>query len=388
LNQQMHQGQHPGPSHNATGILELTRDGHGYLRSAANDFMPGPDDVFLPVQMVRGIGLLEGSEIVGVVGPPKKKGGNPTLVQVISVDGLDTEKHRRLTPFKDLVSIDPSPKFDLEGDGADLNLRVLDMMVPVGKGQRGLIVAPPRSGKTIILQKIAQALNRNHPEVHLMVLLVDERPEEVTDMRRSVKGEVISSTLDQPAERHVRVAEMVLERLRRMVESGRDVVILLDSLTRLARSYNLEMGQSGRTLSGGLDARTMEKPREFFGSARKVEKGGSLTIIATCLVDTGSRMDQVIFEEFKGTGNMETVLSRELANKRVFPAIDINGSGTRKEEKLHPPETLKRIWMIRRVLAKMKPEQAMEALLAKMQGTKNNTEFLEKISLALSSSRD
>ncbi len=292
------------------------------------------------------------------------------------INGMDPEKHRELPVFKQLTSIDPNKRIDLEGKMNDISLRVMDLICPIGRGQRCLIVAPPRTGKTMLLQRIAQVIAMNHPEIHIIMLLVDERPEEVTDMQRNVKGEVVSSSLDKQATAHARLSELVLERARRLVECGKDVVILLDSLTRLARAYNRESGDRGRTMSGGLDTRAMEKPREFFGSARALEEGGSLTIIATCLIDTGSKMDQVIFEDFKGTGNAELVLHRPLAERRIFPAIDINASGTRKEEKLRHPMELERVYRMRRALAQFKPIEAMEALIPRVQKWPSNSAFL------------
>lgn len=363
-------------------------DGFGFLRLAKTSYLPGDDDVFVPQNLVRKYSLREGAEIVGESAPSKKQGRSQSLYSVETVNGLDPEEAARTKPFKLLTSIDPYPKFCLDTDDQDISLRVVDLISPIGKGQRALIVAPPRTGKTILMQKIANAITRNHPEVHLMVVLIDERPEEVTDMRRSIQGEVISSSSDEAARGHVRVAEMVLERARRLVETGKDVVIFLDSLTRLGRAYNLEIGNSGRTLSGGLDARTMEKPREFFGSARNAEEGGSLTIVATALIETGSRMDQVIFEEFKGTGNMELVLSRPLSDRRIFPAIDINPSGTRKEEKLRDPDVLKAIWMLRRVLNQLKPIESMELLIDKLEKTSSNADFLSRFQMKANSAYD
>ncbi len=359
------------------GVIEILPEGYGFLRSRKRNYLPGPEDIYVPTNLVRRVGIRPGTQVIGAVSPPKKEGQKPMLATVDSLDGLGLEDYRKLPKFADLVSLDPTERIRLETPDADLSMRVMDLFTPIGKGQRGLIVSPPRSGKTMLLQKIANSITTNHPEVYLMVLLINERPEEVTDMRRTVKGEVISSSLDELSENHVKVAEVVQERAKRLVEMGKDVVILLDSLTRLGRAHNIEQSHSGRTLSGGLDARSLEKPKQFFGSARKAEGGGSLTIIASALIDTGSRMDQVIFEEFKGTGNMELVLSRELAERRIFPAIDINASGTRKEEKLLESETLHKVYLLRRVLAKMKPVEAMELLTDKMARTKTNKDFLK-----------
>ncbi len=359
-------------------------DGYGFIRSLKNSYLPSDNDVFVPQNLIRRLNLRCGCEVVGGWAPSRTKGRN-TLFTIDKVNGEAADSAREWRNFKDLTSIDPFPKLCLDTDDNDISLRTIDLISPIGRGQRALIVAPPRTGKTIILQKIANAIARNHPEIHVMMVLIDERPEEVTDMKRSIKGEVISSSSDGISKGHVRVAEMVLERARRLVEMGRDVVMFLDSLTRLGRAYNLETGNSGRTLSGGLDARTMEKPREFFGSARNAEEGGSLTIIATALIDTGSRMDQVIFEEFKGTGNMELVLNRKLADRRIFPAIDINPSGTRKEEKLREPEELKAIWMLRRVLNQLKPMESMELLIDKLEKTESNDDFLSRFRMRASS---
>jgi transcription termination factor Rho len=362
------------------GVIEILPEGYGFLRSRKRNYLPGPEDIYVPTSLVRRVGIRPGTLVNGGVSPPRREGQKPMLATVDALDGLGIEDYRKLPKFADLISLDPVEKIRLETPDGDLSMRVMDLFTPIGKGQRGLIVAPPRSGKTILLQKIANSITTNHPEVYLIVLLINERPEEVTDMRRTVKGEVISSSLDELSENHVKVAEVVQERAKRLVEMGRDVVILLDSLTRLGRAHNIEQQHSGRTLSGGLDARSLEKPKQFFGSARKAEGAGSLTLIASALIDTGSRMDQVIFEEFKGTGNMELVLSRELAERRIFPAIDLNSSGTRKEEKLLEPDTLHKVYLLRRVLAKMKPLEAMELLLDKMSRTKTNKDFLKLLS--------
>jgi transcription termination factor Rho len=359
------------------GVIEVLPEGYGFLRSRKRNYLPGPEDIYVPTSLVRRVGMRPGTLVAGGVSPPRKDGQKPMLATVDTLDGLGVDDYKKLPKFMDLISLDPAERIKLETPDGDLSMRVMDLFTPIGKGQRGLIVAPPRSGKTMLLQKIANSITTNHPEIYLIVLLINERPEEVTDMRRTVKGEVISSSLDELSENHVKVAEVVQERAKRLVEMGKDVVILLDSLTRLGRAHNIEQQHSGRTLSGGLDARSLEKPKQFFGSARKAEGGGSLTIIASALIDTGSRMDQIIFEEFKGTGNMELVLSRELSERRIFPAIDLNASGTRKEEKLLEADTLQKVYLLRRVLAKMKPVEAMELLLDKMSRTKSNKDFLK-----------
>jgi transcription termination factor Rho len=361
------------------GVLDLNPDGYGFLRSIERNFEPSPDDLFVPTAAVRRYGLRLGSYIEGTIGPPRGRGGNYAIERVDRVDGIDPEAAFNRPAYKQLVSIDPTEQYLMEDGSGDLTLRVIDLLTPIGKGQRALITASPRSGKTIILQKIAKRIMEGYPETHLMVLLIDERPEEATDFSRVIThGEVIYSTNDEPPSHGVRVAELAAERAKRLLESGRDVFILLDSLTRLGRNYNAEMKSGGRTMSGGLDSRTMEKPRALFGSARNVEGGGSLTICATALVETGSRMDEVIFEEFKGTGNMELVLERKLAEKRVFPAIEINKSGTRREERLIKAEVLERMWTLRRVLNKMNPIEGMELLLQKLEKTETNAEFLNK----------
>jgi transcription termination factor Rho len=363
----------------ADGILDVMREGYGFLRCAEKNFLESPEDIFVPVSLIRKNSLLAGSRIIGKMAPPKRTGQKPALAEVETVDGAEPDAYSARVPFRDLTVIDPNEWFRLEReDNDDMTLRVIDLVSPIGKGQRTLIVAPPRTGKTIILQRVGQAIKRNFPEVHLMVLLINERPEEVTEFRRSIDGEVIASSLDELSDRHVKVATMVHARAQRMVEEGRNVVILLDSLTRLARAHNLEIEHSGRIMSGGVDSRALERPKAIFGAARKVEHGGSLTIIATALIDTGSRMDQVIFEEFKGTGNSEIVLSRDLADIRIYPAIDIALSGTRKEEKLIPPDDLEKVWMLRRVLSKMKPVEAMELLIDRLGQTKSNADFLER----------
>jgi transcription termination factor Rho len=361
------------------GVLDLNPDGYGFLRSIERHFEPSPDDLFVPTALVRRYGLRLGSYIEGTIGPPRGRGGNYAVERIDRVDGLDPEAAFGRPLYKSLVSIDPAEQYMMEDGSGDLTLRVIDLLCPIGKGQRALITASPRSGKTIILQKIAKRIMEGYPDTHLMVLLIDERPEEATDFSRAIThGEVIFSTNDEPPSHGIRVAELAAERAKRLLESGRDVFILLDSLTRLGRNYNAEIKSGGRTMSGGLDSRTMEKPRAMFGAARNVEGGGSLTICATALVETGSRMDEVIFEEFKGTGNMELVLDRKLAERRVFPAIEINKSATRREERLIKPDVLDRMWTLRRVLNKMNPIEAMELLLQKLEKTETNAEFLSK----------
>ncbi len=357
------------------GILEVLPDGFGFLRAKENEYQPDGEDVFVSTHIIRQHQLREGSFIRGYAAPGRNRSKGLQLKEIVEADGATPEEYARREPFQRLTCIDPIERLRIDETG-DISMRILDLVAPIGKGQRGLIVAPPRTGKTVLLQKLALAVQQVHPECHLMIVLIDERPEEVTDMRRSTGAEVIASSNDEMTRKHVRVAEIVLERARRMVEAGEDVVILLDSLTRMARAYNVEQRGSGRTLSGGLDAKTMQKPREFFGAARKCEEGGSLTIIATALIDTGSRMDQVIFEEFKGTGNMELVLHRPLAEKRVWPAIDIHKSGTRKEEKMRTEEVQEQVNLLRRILADRKVEGAMEALVSKIEKTESNAEFL------------
>ncbi len=371
------------------GILELMPDGFGFVRSAKNNYLPTTNDPFVSQALIRRFDVREGSDVLVEVVPPRREGQNPSAVSILKVNDGEPENGRRLPQFKDLVATDPDRRFRIAAEpNADISLRIIDLLAPIGRGQRALIVAPPRTGKTILLQKLANAIEKNHPEAHVMMVLIDERPEEVTDMRRNIRGEVIASSYDQMAKGHVKLAEIVLKYARRLVETGKDVVVFLDSLTRMGRAYNLEMGHSGRTLSGGLDSRTMEKPREFFGSARCVEGGGSLTIIATALIDTGSRMDQVIFEEFKGTGNMEIVLSRQLADRRIFPAIDINKSGTRKEEKLRLPAELQQVWTLRRVLNQLKPIEGMELLVDRLSKTSSNIEFLNRFDLTVRAERE
>ncbi|HEY7165167.1 MAG TPA: transcription termination factor Rho [Candidatus Binatia bacterium] len=361
------------------GVLETLPDGFGFLRAPDYNYLPGPDDIYVSPSQIRRFNLRTGDIISGHIRPPKEGERYFALLKVESINYEDPERAREKILFDNLTPLYPNERLRLEYQPEDYTTRIVDLMTPIGKGQRGLIVAAPRTGKTMMLQHIAKAIAHNHKEVILIVLLIDERPEEVTDMQRSVDGEVISSTFDEPATRHVQVAEMVIEKAKRLVEHGKDVVILLDSITRLARAYNTVVPPSGKILSGGVDSNALHKPKKFFGAARNIEDGGSLTIIATALIDTGSRMDEVIFEEFKGTGNMEVHLDRRLMDKRVFPAIDINKSGTRKEELLISREDLNRIWILRKVLSQLSVVEAMEFLLDKMHGTKNNKEFLESM---------
>ncbi len=363
------------------GALEGTREGQGFLRSPEAMYAPDAEDPYVPPALVKDYGLRDGCTIDGELGPAKRKGQNPQLTNLISVCGVQPHLYHLTPKWDELTVIDPERKINLaQGDHAsDITLRTIDLMCPIGFGQRGLLVSPPRAGKTMILQKIAQSIQDNYPDVYLFVLLVDERPEEATAFRRATRGEVAVSTNDNSPKEHVAITEMVLKKARRLVETGRDVVILMDSLTRLGRAYNLLQRGGGKTMSGGMDSRTLEKPKAFFGAARKLEGGGSLTVIATALVDTGSRMDQVIFEEFKGTGNMELVLSRALAEQRIFPAIDVNMSGTRKEEKLLEAEELERIYTLRRLLNRVRDLEAMELLLGRMEDTPNNEAFLRML---------
>jgi len=358
------------------GVLEILPDGFGFLRSPNYNYLPCPDDIYISPSQIKRFDLHTGDTISGQIRPPKDNEKYFALLKVEAVNFGDPEKSKERILFDNLTPLYPEERFFLETNAEDISMRVMDILAPIGKGQRGLIVSPPRAGKTMLLQRIANSITANHPEVSLIVLLIDERPEEVTDMERSVKGEVISSTFDEPAERHTQVAEMVIEKAKRLVEHNTDVVILLDSITRLARAYNTVVPHSGKILSGGVDSNALQKPKRFFGAARNIEEGGSLTIIATALIDTGSRMDEVIFEEFKGTGNMELVLDRRLVDKRIFPAIDINKSGTRKEELLLDPEELKRIWVLRKALNELNIIECMEALTGKLKKTKNNAEFL------------
>ncbi|MCX7022320.1 MAG: transcription termination factor Rho [bacterium] len=361
----------------ADGVLEILPEGFGFLRSADYNYLPGPDDIYVSPSQIKRFGLRKGDIITGQVRPPKDSERYFALIRVEAVNFETPETALEKVVFEELTPLYPDKKFDLETADEDLSMRIINLLCPIGMGQRGLIVSPPRAGKTMILQKIANSVTTNHPNVYLIVLLIDERPEEVTDMQRSVRGEVVSSTFDEPAERHVQVAEMILEKAKRLVECSRDVVILLDSITRLARAYNAVMPHSGKILSGGVDANALHKPKRFFGAARNIEEGGSLTIIATALIDTGSRMDEVIFEEFKGTGNMELVLDRKLADRRIWPAVDLNKSGTRKEELLLSDEECGKLWVLRNALAGLNTVEAMEMLLSKMKKTKNNEEFLQ-----------
>src|SRR5512137_1893117 len=358
------------------GVLEVLPDGFGFLRAPDYNYLPGPDDIYVSPSQIRKFDLQTGDTVSGQIRPPKEGERYFALIKVEAVNFEPPEQARDKLFFENLTPLYPQEMCKLETVPDNLSGRVMDLMTPIGKGQRGLIVAPPRTGKTMLLQSIAQSIALNHPEVYLIVLLIDERPEEVTDMQRSVDGEVISSTFDEPAQRHVQVAEMVIEKAKRLVEHKKDVLILLDSITRLARAYNTVIPPSGKVLSGGLDSNALQKPKRFFGAARNIEEGGSLTIIATALVDTGSRMDDVIFEEFKGTGNMEIHLDRKLVDKRVFPAIDINKSGTRKEELLQPKEELNRVWVLRKVLSPLSQVECMELLQDKLGKTKSNAEFL------------
>jgi transcription termination factor Rho len=362
------------------GVLECLPDGFGFLRAPEYNYLPGPDDIYVSPSQIRKFDLRTGDTVSGQVRPPKDGERYFALIKVEAVNFEDPEVTRNKIFFDNLTPLYPQERIRLETTKENLTGRVLDMLCPVGKGQRGLIVAPPRTGKTMMLQSIANSVTANHPEVALIVLLIDERPEEVTDMQRTVKGEVISSTFDEPPQRHIQVAEMVLEKAKRLVEHKRDVVILLDSLTRLGRAYNAVTPPSGKVLSGGIDANALQRPRRFFAAARNIEEGGSLTIMATALIDTGSRMDDVIFEEFKGTGNMEINLDRRLVDKRVFPTIDINRSGTRKDELLLPPDELNRIWVLRKVLSPLSTVEAMELLLGRLSKTKTNAEFLSSMS--------
>ena len=363
------------------GVLEILPDGFGFLRAPESSYLPCPTDVYVSPSQIQRFGLRTGVHVIGQVRPPKPGERFFALLKVEAINRESPEEYSEKIYFEDLTPLHPDERFILENCDADLETRVMDLVTPLGKGQRGLIVASPRTGKTILLQRIANSLAHNNPDVELIVLLIDERPEEVTDMERTVKGEVISSTFDEAPSRHVQVARMAIEKARRMVDCGTDVVILLDSITRLARAHNSEMPHSGRILSGGVDANALEKPKRFFGSARNTEEAGSLTIIATALIDTGSRMDEVIFEEFKGTGNMELHLDRRLVDKRVFPAIDINRSGTRKEDMLFDPDEMRCVWLLRRVLNEMNGVEAMELLKEKLSRTKTNAEFLLSMNL-------
>src|ERR1700690_793924 len=363
----------------AEGVLEILPDGYGFLRSPDYNYLPGPDDIYVSPSQIRKFDLQTGDTVSGQIRPPKEGERYFALIKVEAVNFEQPEQARDKLFFENLTPLYPQERLKLETAAENLSSRVMDLWTPIGKGQRGLIVAPPRTGKTMLLQSIAQSVAKNHPEIYLMVLLIDERPEEVTDMQRSVHGEVIASTFDEPAQRHVQVAEMVIEKAKRLVEHKKDVLILLDSITRLARAYNTVIPASGKILSGGLDSNALQKPKRFFGAARNIEEGGSLTIIATALIDTGSRMDDVIFEEFKGTGNMEVYLDRKLADKRTFPAIDIARSGTRKEELLLTPEELNKVWILRKVLSTLSSVESMELLLEKLSATKSNKDFLKSM---------
>jgi transcription termination factor Rho len=363
----------------AEGVLEILPDGYGFLRSPDYNYLPGPDDIYVSPSQIRKFDLKTGDTISGQVRPPHEGEKYFALVKIEAVNFESPDEARNKILFDNLTPLYPQERLKLETVRENLSARVMDLLTPLGKGQRGLIVSPPRAGKTMLLQNVANSITTNHPEVVLMVLLIDERPEEVTDMQRSVKGEVISSTFDEPAARHVQVAEMVIEKAKRLVEHKRDVVILLDSITRLARAYNTIVPPSGKVLSGGVDSNALQRPKRFFGSARNIEEGGSLTIIATALIDTGSRMDDVIFEEFKGTGNSEIILDRKLVDKRTFPAIDIHRTGTRKEELLIPKEDLARIWVLRKILNPLSPVEAMELLIDKLGKARSNGEFLSNM---------
>jgi len=364
----------------AEGVLEILPDGYGFLRSPDYNYLPGPDDIYVSPSQIRKFDLKTGDTISGQVRPPHEGEKYFALVKIEAVNFESPDEARNKILFDNLTPLYPQERLKLETVRENISARVMDLLTPLGKGQRGLIVSPPRAGKTMLLQNVANSITANHPEVVLMVLLIDERPEEVTDMQRSVKGEVISSTFDEPAARHVQVAEMVIEKAKRLVEHKRDVVILLDSITRLARAYNTIVPPSGKVLSGGVDSNALQRPKRFFGSARNIEEGGSLTIIATALIDTGSRMDDVIFEEFKGTGNSEIILERKLVDKRTFPAIDIQRSGTRKEELLIPKDDLTRIWVLRKVLNPLSPVEAMELLIERLAKAQSNSDFLANMS--------
>jgi transcription termination factor Rho len=361
------------------GVLEVLPEGYGFLRSQDWNYLYGPDDIYVSPSQIKRFDLRTGDTVLGQVRPPKEGERYLALLKVEEVNGADPDEAKHRIAFDNLRPRYPEGRLRLEDEAGDLSMRLMDLISPIGKGQRGLIVSPPKAGKTILLQKIANAVLENQPEVHLIVLLIDERPEEVTDMEEHVPAEIISSTFDEPADRHTQVAEMVLEKAKRLVEAGRDVVILLDSITRLARAYNVTVPHSGKILSGGVDANALHKPKRFFGAARNIDQGGSLTIIATALIETGSRMDEVIFEEFKGTGNMEVVLDRHIADKRIFPAIDINRSSTRKEELLLTDDELNRVYLLRNFLSDMPAAEALEFLLERMRRTKKNKEFLDSM---------
>ncbi|MFA5519348.1 MAG: transcription termination factor Rho [Spirochaetota bacterium] len=366
----------------ASGVLEILSDGYGFLRSPNYNYLPGPDDIYVSPSQIRLFGLKTGDTIAGQIRPPKDNERFFALLRIEAINYENPENLNRRVLFDDLTPLYPEERIHLESTGEEVEMRIMNLMTPIGKGQRALIVAPPRTGKTVLLQKIANAITVNHPEIYLIVLLIDERPEEVTDMERSVKGEVVSSTFDEQATRHVQVAEMVIQKARRLVERKMDVVILLDSITRLARAYNQVVPTSGKILSGGVDSNALHKPKRFFGAARNIEEGGSLTILATALIDTGSRMDEVIFEEFKGTGNSELHLDRKLSDRRIYPAIDINKSGTRKEELLLDEEEISKLWVLRKALASMSSTEAMELLVEKMKATRNNKAFFKAMNTA------
>lgn len=361
------------------GVLEVLPDGFGFLRSPAYNYLPGPDDIYVSPSQIRRLSLRTGDTIEGPVRSPKEGERYFALLKVNSINFDPPEKAKDKTLFSNLTPLHPQDRINLERAHDNYSMRIMDIMSPIGKGQRGLIVAPPRTGKTVLIKDIANSITKNHKEITLIVLLIDERPEEVTDMARSVNAEVISSTFDEPPQRHIQVAEMVLDKARRLVEHQRDVVILLDSITRLARAYNTVVPASGKILSGGVDSNALHRPKRFFGAARNIEEGGSLTIIASALIETGSRMDEVIFEEFKGTGNMELILDRKLADRRIFPAMDVARSGTRKEDLLLAPDVLNRVWILRKLMSAMNPADAMEFFLDKMKGTKSNAEFFESM---------
>ena len=359
-----------------SGVLEVLSDGYGFLRSPDYSYLPGPDDIYVSPSQIKKFALKTGDTVMGQIRPPKENERFFALLKVEAVNFIDPDENKKRILFDELTPFYPTSRIDLERKNSDISMRIVNLFTPIGKGQRGLIVSPPRAGKTILLQKIANAITENHPEVILMILLIDERPEEVTDMKRNVDAEVISSTFDEPPERHIQVASMVLEKSKRLVEQKKDIIILLDSITRLARASNAVLPHSGRTLTGGVDATALQKPKRFFGAARNIEEGGSLTIIATALIETGSRMDDVIFEEFKGTGNMELVLDRELSDRGIFPAIHLNKSGTRKAELLMDEKELQRVYIMKKILLEMNQIEALELLLKRMKRTKNNTEFL------------
>ncbi|OQX96571.1 transcription termination factor Rho [candidate division KSB1 bacterium 4572_119] len=363
----------------ADGVLEILPDGYGFLRSPDYNYLPGPDDIYVSPSQIKRFGLRTGDTVSGQIRPPKENERFFALLKVEAVNFENPEEAKRKILFDNLTPLYPMERLKLEYSATNYSTRIMDLLTPIGMGQRGLLVAQPKTGKTMLLQSIANAITSNHPEVKLIVLLIDERPEEVTDMERSVEAEVISSTFDEPAERHVQVAEMVLEKAKRLVEYQQDVVILLDSITRLARAYNTVVPHSGKILSGGVDANALHKPKRFFGAARNIEEGGSLTIIATALVDTGSRMDEVIFEEFKGTGNMELALDRNLADRRIYPSIDVNKSSTRKEELLLSQQELNRVWILRKLLNEFTPLESVEFLIKRLRGTKSNKKFLESM---------